>query len=357
MSAQRIHEREVWHAQLAALPAPHILQTWDWGEFKRQTTGWTPERWADEAGRWALSLLVKRRAGLAVAYAPKGPLLADEGGRGAALDFLQKRAQALRAIWLKIDPDIWLGTGLPPSAPPDPARPPLPDPQGAAWQADLSERGWHFSRSQVQFRNTLRLDLSLSTDDLLAGMNQSTRRKLRQAEKAGVRVRPADLSDPAEVARLYALYTETGARGGFLIRPLAYYARAWADFSAAGLARATIAEVGGAAVAGAVFYHFGTTVWYFYGMSSQTGREAQPNYALHWEAIRWAQSAGYRYYDWWGAPNHFSESDPMWGVYRFKEGWGGQVLRGLGAWDYSALPLLYTLAEGLGPRLRAWLGR
>jgi lipid II:glycine glycyltransferase (peptidoglycan interpeptide bridge formation enzyme) len=33
----------------------------------------------------------------------------------------------------------------------------------------------------------------------------------------------------------------------------------------------------------------------------------------------------------------------MWGVFRFKEGLGGQVVRTLGAWDYPASSLLYKL--------------
>ena len=41
----------------------------------------------------------------------------------------------------------------------------------------------------------------------------------------------------------------------------------------------------------------------------------------------------------------------MWGVFRFKEGLGGSVIRTLGAWDYPARPVLYTLYTRLLPRL------
>jgi lipid II:glycine glycyltransferase (peptidoglycan interpeptide bridge formation enzyme) len=64
-----------------------------------------------------------------------------------------------------------------------------------------------------------------------------------------------------------------------------------------------------------------------------------------------AKSAGCAVYDLWGAPEIFNESDSMWGVYRFKEGLGGRVVRTLGAWDYAPNRLLYKLYSEIIPRL------
>ena len=41
-----ITDRDLWNATLAQLPYAHILQTWEWGEFKKSTTGWMPQRLA-----------------------------------------------------------------------------------------------------------------------------------------------------------------------------------------------------------------------------------------------------------------------------------------------------------------------
>ncbi|NJO06173.1 MAG: hypothetical protein HC876_11995 [Chloroflexaceae bacterium] len=38
-----------------------------------------------------------------------------------------------------------------------------------------------------------------------------------------------------------------------------------------------------------------------------------------------------------------AQKDPLIGVYRFKKGFGGQVVRYLPAYDYVYLPPLYTL--------------
>jgi lipid II:glycine glycyltransferase (peptidoglycan interpeptide bridge formation enzyme) len=59
----------------------------------------------------------------------------------------------------------------------------------------------------------------------------------------------------------------------------------------------------------------------------------------------------------WGAPDVFDESDRMWGVYRFKTGFGGQVVQGLGAFDYPVNHPLYWAFMAALPRLRAWLRR
>ena len=70
-------------------------------------------------------------------------------------------------------------------------------------------------------------------------------------------------------------------------------------------------------------------------MSRNAHREKMPTYLLQWEAMKHAKAKGCTVYDLWGAPDVFDESDSMWGVYRFKEGLGGKVVRTLGAWDFA----------------------
>ena len=95
----------------------------------------------------------------------------------------------------------------------------------------------------------------------------------------------------------------------------------------------------------------GNRAWYLYGGSTDAERERMPNYLLQWEAMRRAKARGCTQYDLWGAPDVFDESDPMWGVFRFKEGIGGQVARMAGAWDYPARPMAYVLYTRVLPRI------
>jgi lipid II:glycine glycyltransferase (peptidoglycan interpeptide bridge formation enzyme) len=118
-----------------------------------------------------------------------------------------------------------------------------------------------------------------------------------------------------------------------------------------GQAQPLIAEADGEPVAGLILYWFGKTGWYLYGMSTHLHREKMPNHLLHWEAIRWAKAHGCEAYDFVGAPDKLNEQDPMWGVYRFKEGFGGRFVETIGEWDYPLRPLQYWATRLVLPRL------
>lgn len=339
-----------WNDAIRDLPYAHVLQTAEWGAFKQRTTGWNPDYVRLNGGRGAALVLTRRVGPFAVIYIPKGPMLdyADPQQLAAALDQLEMLARRRGAIWLKIDPDVVIGTDEPGS--PNAA----PEPVGATVIHTLATRGWHFSESQVQFRNTIVIDLTCSEDELLRRMSQSTRYKVRYGPKYGVTVRTGTLDD---LPLLYRLYAHTGARDGFLTRPESYYTDEWGSLMRAGLAHPLIAEYDGAALAHVILFQFGRTCWYFYGASTDQHRNLMATYALQWEAIRWAKSVGCTRYDFWGAPNNFIESDPMWGVYRFKTGFGGTVTRTMGAWDYRPNSILYALYEQAMPRFIAALKR
>ncbi len=345
-----------WNALTAALPGQpgHLLQAWEWGEFKSRY-GWRAQRWAwrDSENRPRAAAQILRRSlfpafpfvpSFPVLYIPKGPLLdwGDSALRERVLDDLQTLARRERAILIKIDPDIPVA--------PLPLRPLSPEERGSEGQLEalLQQRGWRFSPDQIQFRNTVTLDLSRSEDDLLAAMKPKTRYNIRLAARKGVRVR---LGTPNDIDLLYRLYAETSVRDGFVIRHADYYREAWGSFMQAGLAQPFIAEVEGEPVGGLIAFTFGRTAWYLYGMSREAHREKMPNHLLQWEAMRWAKSRGCTLYDFWGAPDVFVESDPMWGVWKFKEGFGGQVARHIGAWDYAPSPWRYRLYTAVLPKV------
>lgn len=293
------------------------------------------------------SLLTRAMGPLKAVYVSKGPALdyADTELAGQVFDELEARAKRFGVVWLKIDPDVIAATGLPDSADD------RSDETGRAIERTLRKRGWRFSDSQPQFRNTLTIDLNRSEDEILAAMSGSARRKIRIAGKQGVAVRQASIDD---LPLLYRLYQVTGERDGFLIRPFEYYRRAWEQFMRAGLAQAFIADYQSQAIAQAILFHFGRKCWYFYGASANEERKRMPNYLLQWEAIKWAKARGYAIYDMWGAPDAFDESDRMWGVYQFKRGFRGQLTRHIGAWDFAARPTMYYVYMQALPRM---LGR
>lgn len=342
-----------WNDRIRALPGPHILQTHEWGDFKAQF-GWTPVRreWPGAAAQ----MLVRRiplqglSARAAIAYVPKGPLLdwQDAALRRSVLRDLIQEARKQGAFLLKIDPEVRLGTGIPGRSDEQ------PDPLGGQLTAELRAGGWVFSPDQVQFRNTVLVDLRPDEDALLAAMKQKTRYNIRLAGRRGVAVRAAE---PPDFERMVRMYAETSVRDGFVIREPRYYTTLWNRFWEAGMLDPLIAEVDGRPVAAVVVFRFGGKAVYMQGMSGEEHRDRMPNYLLQWEAMRRARATGCVIYDLWGAPDRFEEGDPLWGVYRFKEGFQGTVVRHIGAWDYPVQPLLYRLYTRILPQVLGWMRR
>ncbi len=338
---ETITQADVWDAALRALPKAHILQSWLWGELKGGR-GWTPLRFlwrVDGRVVAAAQVLVLQRGRLRLGYVPKGPLLDwTDGALGTTLlAQLAVYAQQRGLLLLKIDPDVRVDTEV-----------------GRAMSALLAQQGWRASFEQIQFRNTMLLDLQPTLDQLMEQMKPKWRYNIHLAVRKGVTVRDATLDD---LPLLYAMYAETAARDSFIIREEAYYRDAWQRFMRADLSWSLIAEVNDTPVAMAIASHFGAYVWYMYGASLSAGRGYMPNYLLQWYIIRRAKEAGYAVYDLWGAPDTLDVSDPLWGLYRFKAGFGAAFVPHLGAYDYTPRTWLYRLYALLRPHAVAMAHR
>ena len=144
----------------------------------------------------------------------------------------------------------------------------------------------------------------------------------------------------------------TGQRDGFGVHSLEYFRRAYDLFQPPGMCALLMAEYDGRPLAGLMVFARGARAWYFYGASNDEERNRMPTYLLQWEAMRWAKARGCSEYDLWGVPDadeaaleagFTDRSDGLWGVYRFKRGFGGELKRSAGAWDRPYLPLVYPL--------------
>ena len=347
------HKPDEWHHTLTLLPNPHVLQSWAWGDFKSRW-GWSVERlvWTDGHQPLAAAQVLHRaipRTPWNFLYVPKGPLLDydDTPLVEQVLADLEAYARQARALFIKIDPDVRRQLGEP--------HPHQPlDATGMAALNLLNQRGWRLSPEQIQFQNTMVIDLTPAIDDLLANMKSKWRYNIRLAERKGVSVRPGTAAD---LPAFYQMYADTAARDGFLIRPEAYYRDVWSRFMEAGQAELLLAQVDEEIMAGLVLFFFEQSAWYMYGASSDQYRQLMPNHALQWAAICRAKAWGCHRYDLWGAPDVFNESDRLWGVYRFKQGFGGQVVQWLGAYDFPVKRSLYLAFTNTMPRLRALLRR
>lgn len=331
-----ITDRVVWQDFVARHPAGHLLQSWDWGELKARF-GWHAIRIAltDATGTpsaGAQVLLHPLPGGRAFAYVPKGPLVdwQDTAQTRRLLDEMHHLCRARRCIFLKIEPAL------------------ADDP---ALRTAITRHGFRADAPTVQPPRTILIDLNASEEAILAAMKQKTRYNIRLAARKGVRVYEGHAD---QVAVFYRLLEDTSRRDCFAIHHLDYYRTAYALF-APHHAALLLAEVAGEVVAGLMVFAHGTTAYYLFGASSDRYREHMPTYLLQWEAMRWARARGCTTYDLWGIPDaeeevlesHLADAErrtgELWGVYRFKRGFGGRVVRSLGALDYVYDPVLYRL--------------
>jgi lipid II:glycine glycyltransferase (peptidoglycan interpeptide bridge formation enzyme) len=339
-----VDNQETWNTALGTLDGGHLLQSWQWGELKSKY-GWKPARilWKDASQTpiAAAQLLFRTTTGnLTIAYCPRGPILnwEDPVLYSRVLGDLADHASKHGAIFVKMDPEIPIGDG---NETHDQDKTKL---LHESWLG----LGWRESQEQIQFRNTFILNLDPDEDMLLANMKQKTRYNVRLSARKGVVIRRGGLED---IDLLYQMYAETSIRDGFVIRDSAYYRDAWGSFIQDGLAQPLIAEAEDEPVAAILIYRFGKTAYYLYGMSRALHRAKMPNHLLQWEAIRWAKEAGCLIYDFWGAPDRVDPSDSMYGVYRFKEGFGAQFVQTVGAWDFPIKSLQYQLYKNLLPSI------
>lgn len=319
-----------WNEFLRKHARAHFLQTGEWGELKSRF-GWETSKLI-VGGSGAQILFRRLPLGLSVGYLAK---VADEQIRISDAEQFWSEVDALcmhrHAILCKFEPDTWV------SGETKAVRRPF--------EVVPSGRAAVPSPHNVQPRRTITVDLRQTEEIILARMKQKCRYNIRLAEKKGVIVRAW-----ADIAAFHKMLTTTGKRDRFAVHSPAYYQRAYELFRPAGMCELLAAEYNGHPLAALMVFVRGRRAWYVYGGSTDEERERMPNYLLQWEAMRWARSRGCEEYDLWGVPDEdqhtleagFAErNDGLWGVYRFKRGFGGELRRAAQARDRVYKPLLY----------------
>jgi lipid II:glycine glycyltransferase (peptidoglycan interpeptide bridge formation enzyme) len=332
-----------WDAFVAAHPQGSLLQQSGWGELKAGA-GWQARRLAilgPEGRLLAGALLLVRAAyGLSVAYTPRGPLLAgDPAVDQVLLAGLTRAARRARAIFLRLEPNLTED-----------------DPAADATHTWLLLQGLGPAPS-IQPRSSVHVDLGRPEEAILAGCSKGHKADIKRAERGGVQVRVGGAED---LPAFYAIMEGTGARAKFGIHAASYYEAAWRRFQPR--SRLLLAELGGRAVAAHMVFADAARGLYLYSGADEEGLRSGANHLLEWHAIRWARGLGCASYDLWGIPDALgraatapdeaarvaleaeAQADPLIGVYRFKKGFGGRVVRYLPAYDMVLIPPLYKLA-------------
>lgn len=317
----------------------HMLQSWKWGEFKSRF-GWQPERIhiQSPAGQAFAQVLFRSRGPISVGYCPRGPLMI--GDKASLWPELRREidrvARRHRAMSVIIEPD-----------------------QPMFESNNLAGTGLKPGPEHNQPGRTVMLPLA-DDESMLKQMHQKTRYSVRLAMRRGVDVEVKDSRDQSAIDDFYRLLTDTAERNEFEVHSREYYDEFLDVFGHD--AYFVSASYEGNLCAVVIAAAFGNQGTYMYGASSTEHRGHGAAFLLQFEAMKWSRDRGCDYYDLWGIPKQDPDSvtsddkssiagtkgDDWRGIYRFKTGFGGEIISFPDTVERQYIPGLPWLARKLG---------
>ncbi len=300
----------------------HIIQSWQWGEF-RKSAGLDLVRLGHFEGNKLISAyqltfhpvpFFKKNIG----YLPKGPL-PDRDMVRALVDLGKKK----NAAYIKIEPNVIVAN----------------EKNHASYK--LVELGLVPSKKSLFTKYNFIVDLSKSNEELLAGFSQKTRYNIGLAQRKGVEVYESQTDTDFEI--YLKLYFETTKRQKYFGHTPEYHRRAWKVLKDAGLARVLIAKYQGKPLVAWMLFNFGETLYYPYGGSSTEHRDVMASNLVCFEAIALGKRLGLKHFDMWGALGPDADpKDPWYGFHKFKLGYGSKLVEYVGTYDLIVNAVVYN---------------
>jgi len=307
--------------------ARHPLQSWAWGEFRKQT-GVEITRLRQDSGEaeevyqitWHKIPKINRYIG----YCPKSAMPDAE-----ALRAIKELAEKKKAVMVKFEPNEKAGVAE------------LERIKNLSLDFKLVKGKPLFTKYSFQ------LDIAKNEEELLKGMHQKTRYNLRLAEKKGVKI----VEDNSEQGfeEYWKLMEETTKRQGFFAHSKNYHRQMWKIMVESGSGHLFKAVYQGETLTTWILFELNGVLYYPYGASSNAHREVMANNLMMWEAIKFGKKQGCKLFDLWGSLGPEPDTtDPWYGFHRFKQGYGANLLEFVGTYDLVINKpeyLLYTLVE------------
>ena len=321
-----------YEAFVQSHPKGNFAQSYLWGKQKPM---WQWDaiavRGEDGAIRGSLAVMTRKVPGIGrtLMYGCRGPVcdLDDRETFSQLLDGAKVLAKKYKSYVIKIDPDVLSSN--------------------TAFSSMLQSFGFRAKEGgknfeAIQPRYVFRLNVEGKTEEeLLANFHQKWRYNIRLAERKGVTVR---ICGKEMVPAFSDLMLTTGVRDGFVTRKPEYFAAMLDNLGEH--ARLYMAfDPNDTPIAGTLAIHYGDKVWYLYGASSNEHRNLMPNYLLQWRMIQWAVETNCRIYDFRGVSGDVSEDNPLYGLFRFKQGFGGDFTEFVGEMDLVLSPVIYWAVE------------
>jgi lipid II:glycine glycyltransferase (peptidoglycan interpeptide bridge formation enzyme) len=282
--------------------APHPLQTWEWGEFRK--------KWGNEIIRTDYGQLTLHK----IPFSPYkvGMFIKGPAPTKKILNNLKKLGKKEKLIFIKLEPNIFKNEKL----------------------IKLLKQNGAVPGKTLFTPTSFWINLTINEEDLLKSFQSKTRYNIRLAQRKGVEVRE-DNSDKA-FEKYIKLTKETVERQGFYAHSEKYHRLMWKtlhkDMVQKGekpIARLLVARYKGEIITTWIVFVWKDFLYYPYGAS-----------LVMWEAIKYGKKLGLKTFDLWGR-------EPGKGFTRFKEGYHPKIVEFLGTWDLVISPFyyLYRIAE------------
>ncbi len=324
----REEERSLYNAVVE-----HPLQSWEWGEFRKQTGVKVERIGFFDNGKLVRALQVTFHdiplIGRKLGYFPKGPMPDEE-----QLSVLEQLGKKYNALFVKMEPNVAAQVGNP--------------------SAHDTIIRFLTTRQCVPGRPlftkyTFQLDLTQSDERINENLSSKTRYNIRLAQKKGVQIFENTTAEGME--QYIKILEETTARQGFYAHSPGYFRTLWKSLGESGNLRIFNAVYNETVVACWVMFIFNGVLYYPYGASSNLYREVMASNLLMWEMIQFGKAQGCHTFDMWGSLGpDANEKDPFFGFHRFKKGYGPKLMEFVGTYDLVLDPIFYkvfTIVDGL----------
>ncbi len=315
---------------LQSNPKGHFAQTLQWAHLKDM---WHNEvvLSLDKNGKIKGSMLLLIRKipffNSTIMYSPRGPVcdIYDKDTIKELIDGAKELAKKHKSYVLKIDPDV-----------------PMTDEK---FKSIMKECGFKSKSSKnfegIQPNFVFRKNIAgMSEQEVFDSFHSKHRYNVRLSIKKGCSVKIGKRED---LKAFVDIMMETGVRDGFVPRSLEYFEKMYDELG--DMMRLYLVYYDNKVISGAISILYGNKVWYLYGASSNEFRNVMPNYLMQWEMIKWAIEEKCDIYDFRGVSGDLDESNPMYGLYRFKKGFNGDLVEFVGALDYVFKPFMYFIVE------------
>lgn len=303
--------------------ARHPLQSWQWGEFRKET-GVGVGRLIEVEKKKIVEVYQVTwhripKTNFFIGYCPKSAIPSRD-----VLTKLMEIGIQKGAIFIKFEPN---------------------EKHGVSELHKIGEisKEFNFVSGKPLFtKYSFHLDISKPEEELLRQMHQKTRYNMRLAQKKGVKIVEDNTIGGFE--EYWRLTEETTKRQGFYSHTKNYHQKMWQKMVLGGNGHLLKAVYKGRVLTTWVVFELNGVLYYPYGASSNEYREVMANNLMMWETIRLGKKLGCKTFDMWGSMGPDPDiSDPWYGFHRFKQGYGGELVEFVGSYDLVVRPGLYAV--------------